>query len=170
MIHPMAHIGDDVEIGARTRVWQFASIIRKARIGEDCNIGGCAIVDGSTIGDRCIIGHGGFISPGMSIGDDVFIGPNCLLCNDFWPRPLKDGWFDINDLISGKIIVSKVGSRTSLGANSVILPGVRIGEGVMVAAGAVVHRNVLPHHLFTREGTMVAIDPHRSVNRMRHVG
>lgn len=165
-ISEAAHIQDGVEIGARTKVWQFASVIRNARIGEDCSIADCAIIDGSRLGDRCIVSHGTFIDPGMYIGDDVFIGPLVVMCNDFWPRVDKDG-FDMQALIRGAFITTKVEDGVSIGASVVILPGIVIGAGSMIAAGAVVDKDVPPLHLYKRDGGMVPIDPARQIKRMR---
>lgn len=167
-VHPEAHIGF-AQIGARTRVWQFASVIRGAVVGEDCSIATQAIVDGSIMGHRCIVSHGAFVDPGMRIHDDVFIGPHVSLCNDFWPRTDKDGWFDMADLVSGKITVIEIASGASIGANAVVLPGITIGYGAMVAAGAVVTQDVPPLHLYRRDGSMTRIASTRPVNRMRTV-
>lgn len=165
MIHELAHV-EQSRIGARTRVWQFASVIRNASIGEDCRIASCAIVDGASIGDRTIVSHGAFIDPGIQIGSDCFIGPNVSLCNDFWPRASKDGWFDIEDLIRGKIVVTVIEDGASIGANAVLMPGVRIGSGSMVAANATVYRDLAPNSLWRLRGNVVGIDPSR-VQRKR---
>jgi UDP-2-acetamido-3-amino-2,3-dideoxy-glucuronate N-acetyltransferase len=152
-IHPAAHVDrESVTIGARTKVWQFASVIRGAAVGDDCSIASCAIVDGAELGDRCIVSHGAFIDPGMTIGNDVFIGPHVALCNDFWPRVSKDGWYDVRDLIDGKVIVTQICDGASIGANAVLMPGVRIGEHCMIAAGAVVTGDVPSGHLYGRDG------------------
>lgn len=166
-MHPAAQVDRTCEIGARTRIWQFASVIRKARVGADCSIATCSIVDGSTLGDRCIVSHGAFIDPGMKIGDGVFIGPNVALCNDAWPRVGKEGWFDPGALISGDIVVTIIEDGASLGANSTVLPGRRIGRDAMVAAGAIVERDVPAAHLYKRDGSIVPIDPSRPKRRMR---
>lgn len=151
-IHPHAHVEDAV-IGARTRVWQFASIIRAAMVGDDCTIASNAIVDGSLVGDRCIISHGAFIGPGMKIGNDVFIGPNVVFCNDYWPRTSKDGWFNMEDLVSAKVTVTEIMDGASIGAGAVLMPGIRIGRRAMIAAGAVVTYDVTENTLLRLDGT-----------------
>lgn len=163
MIHPQAQIGETVTIGTRTRVWQFASVIRGARIGEDCNIASCAIIDRAVVGDRCIVGHGSSLHPGTYIGNDVFIGPAVTFCNDRWPRVPKDG-FDIEWLLAGGVSIM-VKDEASIGAGSVILPGVVIGSGAMIAAGAVVDRSVPACCLFKRNGKIVPIDPGKRPKR-----
>lgn len=167
-IHPQAEVKNS-SIGARTRVWQFASVIRHAHVGDDCSIASCAIVDGADVGDGSIVSHGAFIDPGIVVESGVFIGPQVSLCNDFWPRAHRRGWFDIEDLISGKVVVTRVENSASIGANAVIMPGLVIGVRAMVAAGAVVTKDVPMDHLYRRDGVILPIDPARDVRRMRQV-
>jgi len=154
-----------VAIGARTRVWQFASVIRGAVIGADCSIAAYAIVDGSHLGDRCIVSHAAFIDPGIQIGNDVFIGPLAALCNDGWPRVDKTD-FDMEALINGDHVCTIISDGASIGAGAIILPGVIIGCGAMVAAGAVVNRDVPNDKLWKRDGTFGDIDE-SLIRRMR---
>lgn len=165
MIHHKAVVDDSVIIGARTRVWQFASVIREAVIGEDCSIASCAIVDGAELGDRVIVSHGAFIDPGILIGSDVFVGPGVKLCNDAWPRVDKAG-FDMAALVAD-FITTRIEDGASLGAGVIVLPGIVVGKHGMIAAGAVVTRDVPAGHLYKRDGSMVPIDPARPVQRMR---
>lgn len=167
-IHPRAEVHDSI-IGARTKVWQFATVIRDAHVGEDCSIASCAIVDGADLGDRTIVSHGAFIDPGIVIGSDVFIGPGVKLCNDAWPRADKTG-FDMAALISHDLVTTRIEDGASLGAGVIVLPGIVIGRDAMIAAGAVVTQNVPANHLYKRDGSMVMIDPARKVERMRRAG
>lgn len=169
MIDPSARLEQpcivgDASIGARSVLWEFAKAIRGAVIGEDCNIGSCAIVDGARIGNRCSVGHGAQLHPGLLAGDEVFFGPASIVCNDPWPRVRKAD-FDIKRILAGFITV-KIGNGVSLGAGSIVLPGVSIGDGAMIAAGAVVDQSVPAGHLFKRGGMMVIIG-RRQVERMR---
>jgi acetyltransferase-like isoleucine patch superfamily enzyme len=68
----------------------------------------------------------------VTIEDDVFVGPNVSFTNDKYPR-VKGEW---------KLLRTRVKKGASIGANSVILPGVTIGEDAMVGAGSVVTRDV----------------------------
>lgn len=167
-IHPLAHVSRDATIGARTKVWQFASVIRRAWIGEDCKIASCAIVDGSVIDAGSIVSHGAFIDPGIRIGKNVFVGPLVAFCNDMWPRVSKEG-FDMRALIDGRMVVTEVRDGASIGAQALILPGVIIGAGAMVAAGAVVKRDVPAGHLYGRDGNTTEIIDEPSIRRMRAV-
>lgn len=138
-IHRLALV-EGARVGARSAVWQFASVIRGAVLGDDCNVATGACIDGSQLGDRCIIGHNVAMGPGFRIFDDVFIGPQVTFANDAWPRSAK-GDFDASRFnpVTYAVIVE---SGASIGANSVILPGVRIGFGAMIAAGSIVTKDV----------------------------
>ena len=163
-IHSKAHV-ENAQIGARTRVWQFASITRGARLGEDCSVAPGAMLDGCQFGNRVLIGPSVSMGPGFLVKDDVFIGPSVTFCNDMWPITCKTGW-RIEDLQAGKWAVI-VGCGASIGANAVILPGVVIGEGAFVAAGAVCGKSVPDGHLFGRDGSLRKLAPPERRIRMR---
>ena len=93
-VHPRALVDESVQIGPRTKVWQFATVIQGTEIGEGCTIGACATLSGPRIGDRCKISSGVVMGPGFWIGDDVFLGPNVVLANDMWPEVSTEGYDD----------------------------------------------------------------------------
>jgi len=164
--HPQACVdATGVDVGPRTRIWQFASVIRGARIGADCNIGSCAVIDGAIIGDKVAIGAGAMLFPGIVVKDRVFIGPGAVFCNDLWPSVSKEG-FDLAQLQSGDLVTTVIEEGASVGAAATILPGVVIGAGAMIAAGAVVDHSVSANHLFRRDGVVVPIDGRRGRRRM----
>lgn len=150
-IHEKAHVDDTVSIGAGTRIWQFCSVIRGAKIGAECNVASGSCIDGSHIGDRCVIAHNLAMGPGFLIGDDVFIGPNVTFCNDAWPRARKEG-FDASKFDHAFRWAVVVENGASIGAGSVILPGVRIGAGAMIAANSTVTRDVEARTLWKGDG------------------
>jgi acetyltransferase-like isoleucine patch superfamily enzyme len=164
-VHPLACV-ENASIGARSRVWQFASVIRKAVIGADCRIATCAIVDASQIGDRSIVSHGAFVDPGMRIGSEVFIGPHVIFCNDRWPRAHKDG-FDLDAILAGGIVVTEVLDGASIGAGAIVMPGLTIGAGALVAAGAVVTADVPERCLWGRDGRLTEIVNETAIARVR---
>lgn len=165
-IHRLALV-ENSEIGPRTRVWQFASVIRGTRLGADCNVASCATLDGPVFGNRCIISQGVAMGPGFLFGDDIFVGPNVTVCNDRWPRVSKDG-FDIGVFQRGDFTVV-VKDGATIGANAVVLPGVIIGKRAMIAAGAVVDKDVPDDHILRRDGRMSPLSPKRNPCRMRIV-
>lgn len=165
MHHPMSFVSENSFVCDGTKIWQFASVIRGAIIGADCNIGACAIVDGARIGDKCSVGHGAQLHPGLVAGNEVFFGPGCVVCNDPWPR-VRKGDFDISRILSGEFVTVVIGNGASLGAGAIILPGVTIGDGAMVSAGAVATSSIPDGHLLKRDGDIVVIG-RRQVARMR---
>lgn len=134
---PYIHATADVaspHIKSRTRVWQFVVVLEEARIGSDCNIcSHCFIENDVIIGDRVTIKNNVSVWDGLRIADDCFIGPNVSFTNDRFPRSKK---------YLGKFHTTNVKKGASLGAGSVILPGLTIGQNAMVGAGAVVLESV----------------------------
>lgn len=133
MIHPSADV-QSPHIGARTRVWQYVVILEGARIGEDVNIcSHCFIENDVEIGNRSTIKCGVQLWDGIRVEDDVFIGPNATFTNDPFPR---------SRVRPDAFLQTRVCKGASVGANATILPGITIGEGAMVGAGAVVTKSV----------------------------
>jgi len=162
LIHPKAEVHKTCKIGARTKIWQFASVIRGAVLGDDCTVASGACLDGSVVGHRSIIGHNVAMGPGFAIGNDCFIGPNSVLGNDNWPTTDKTG-FDVSRF-DGKQWAIIIEDGASIGACSVILPGVRLGRNCMIAAGSVVDKSVPENHVW-KDGKTVRVD--RKPPRMR---
>lgn len=154
-VHHLAHVEDDCAIGARTKVWQFASVTRGTVLGEDCTVSPHAMLDGSVYGDRTVISAGVAAGCGFEVGNDVFLGPNVTLCNDRWPTANKDGYR--GDLLRRGFVTVRIKDGSWVGANAVVLPGVTIGKNAAVAAGAVVHCDVPDGYLFTRSNGMLLI-------------
>ena len=138
MIHPSSDV-QTVSIGDGSRIWQYCVILPKAAIGAECNICSHVFIENDvSIGDRVTIKCGVQIWDGITIEDDVFIGPNATFTNDLFPQIKK---------LHKELCRFQVESHAVIGANATILPGLVIGRGAMVAAGAVVTRDVLPHTL-----------------------
>jgi acetyltransferase-like isoleucine patch superfamily enzyme len=144
-IHEKAHV-DGSTIGARSKVWQFASVTGGCIIGSDCGVSPFAMLHGSRYGDRVRISGGVKAGPGFLVGNDVFLGPNVVLGNDLWPVADKVG-FDTSKFDGSRWAII-VEDGVGIGANTVILPGVVIGMGSMIAAGSVVTRSVSPNSLW----------------------
>jgi acetyltransferase-like isoleucine patch superfamily enzyme len=115
-------------------VWGFSVILPGASIGRDCNI--CShtfIEDGAVIGDRVTIKNGVQVWKGVTIEDDVFLGPNATFTNDRFPRGREQ---------PEALLETLVCRGATIGANATILPGLSIGRNALVGAGAVVTRSV----------------------------
>lgn len=133
--HPNALV-ESAHIGARSRIWAFAHILPGARIGADCNICDGVFVEGDVVvGDRVTVKCGVQLWDGVTLEDDVFVGPNATFTNDVFPRSRK---------YPERFARTVVRRSASIGANATILPGIEVGAGAMVGAGAVVTRNVPP--------------------------
>ncbi|WP_205350662.1 WxcM-like domain-containing protein [Vibrio cholerae] len=135
-IHELA-ICESKNIGEKTRVWAFAHILPGAVIGENCNIcDGVFIENDVIVGNNVTIKCGVQLWDGLSIENDVFIGPNVTFTNDRAPRSKQ---------YPDKFLRTMVRKEASIGANATILPGIEIGQGAMVGAGAVVTQSVPPY-------------------------
>jgi acetyltransferase-like isoleucine patch superfamily enzyme len=132
-IHQMA-LCESANVGAGTRVWAFAHILKGAVVGADCNICDHVFIENDVvIGDRVTIKSGVQLWDGVRIADDVFVGPNATFSNDKYPRSRQ---------YQAKVEETHIGRGASIGAGAVILPGLRIGSRAMIGAGAVVTHDV----------------------------
>ena len=148
-IHPSAEVATEA-IGDGTRIWQFVVVLAGARIGQDCNVcSHCFIENDVIVGNRVTIKSGVQLWDGLRIGDDVFIGPNATFTNDKHPRSRNTQFERLTTVIE---------KGASIGAGAVLLPGIRVGENAVVAAGAVVTRDVPAY-------TSVAGNPARTMKR-----
>ena len=142
---------DDAKIGENTVIRDFTNLYG-CEIGKDCKIAAFVEIGRDVkIGDRCAIEAFVFIPPGVTIEDEVFIGPHVCFTNDKIPKAVNPGW---------KIIPTHVKKGASIGAGSVIICGVTIGENAMVGAGSVVTKDVPAN-------TLVAGNPAKPVRKVK---
>lgn len=146
-IHPTADVSSSAVIGSGTSIWNYAQVREGVTLGKNCILGKNSYIDlNVTIGDNVKIQNNALIYHGATLEDGVFIGPQACLTNDKYPRAitqegrLKGG----DDWDVGRIVV-KYGA--SIGAGALILPDLTIGEFALVAAGAIVTRDVPDHGL-----------------------
>jgi UDP-2-acetamido-3-amino-2,3-dideoxy-glucuronate N-acetyltransferase len=133
--HPQALVESD-EIGCNSRVWAFAHIMKGARIGENCNIGEHTYVEcGVRLGNNVTVKNGVALWTGVSVEDDVFLGPYCVFTNDPNPRAYIKK-------VADSLLPTLVRSNATIGANATVLCGITIGRYAFVGAGAVVLRSV----------------------------
>ena len=150
-VHEMA-LCESKNIGAGTRVWAFTHVLPGAKIGKDCNICDHVFIENDVVvGDRVTVKCGVQLWDGLEIEDDVFLGPNATFTNDIYPR---------SKVYPEKFLRTKVMRGASLGANCTILPGITIGRNSMVAAGAVVTKDV-------PDGVLVAGCPAKIIGAAR---
>jgi UDP-2-acetamido-3-amino-2,3-dideoxy-glucuronate N-acetyltransferase len=141
-ISPLAIVEQGVSIASGSRVWEFAKIRSGAVIGSNVTIGqGVYVGPGVTIGDNSKIQNYAQIFEPAVLESGVFIGPGAILTNDKTPRAVNaDGSFKTqSDWLPVRVHV-KAGA--SIGAGAICVAPVTIEENAMVAAGAVVVKNV----------------------------
>ncbi len=132
-IHPQA-IVETSNIGSATRIWAFAHILPKARIGKNCNICDHTFIESDVIiGDDVTVKCGVYLWDGLRIEDSVFIGPNATFTND--PRPRSKAYPE-------KFAQTVLKTGSTIGANATILCPLTVGKFAMVGAGSVVTKDV----------------------------
>jgi len=137
--HESSHIAKNAKIGDGTKIWINVQVREDAEIGKDCIISKDAYIDhGVKIGDRVKIQNGVSVYNGVTIEDEVFVGPNAVFTNDFYPRAQNLDW---------KITPTLIQKGASLGANCTVICGHTVGEYAMVGAGSVVTKDVPPYAL-----------------------
>lgn len=124
---------DAVVLGLNARVHELANVYN-SYIGNDTKVAALAEIGGAVIGCECKIQVFACIPLGVILGDRVFVGPHVCFTNDRHPRATGDWSLERTWVEDG----------ASIGANATILSGVTIGEEAMVAAGAIVTRDVEP--------------------------
>jgi UDP-2-acetamido-3-amino-2,3-dideoxy-glucuronate N-acetyltransferase len=138
---PFRVIADDVEFGDDVVVHAFTNLYG-CRIGAGTRIGAFVEIQrGATVGAHCKIQSHTFICNGVTIEDEVFVGHGVVFVNDKHPAATaSDGALKtVEDWDLQRTVVAR---GASVGSSVVVLGGVRIGEGALVGAGAVVTRNV----------------------------
>jgi UDP-2-acetamido-3-amino-2,3-dideoxy-glucuronate N-acetyltransferase len=139
-VHPRG-LCESEDVGKGTRIWAHAHVLKGAKIGEDCNIGDCAFIEGGAVlGDRVTVKNAVLVWDKVHIGDEVFLGPNMVFTNDMNPRVAFKNPPE-------KFLPTKVEKGVSIGANATIVCGITIGTQAFIGAGTVVIRDVPAHAL-----------------------
>jgi acetyltransferase-like isoleucine patch superfamily enzyme len=141
-VHPKG-MNESDQVGAGTRIWAFAHVMKGAVIGEHCNIGeGSFVETGAVLGNHVTVKNGVSVWDRVTTEDYVFLGPNAVLTNDPLPRSHPDykghpeKWLPI-----------LIREGATIGANATIVCGHTLGRWCFVGAGAVVTRDVPAHGL-----------------------
>jgi UDP-2-acetamido-3-amino-2,3-dideoxy-glucuronate N-acetyltransferase len=153
-IHSSTQLGHNVRIVNENLVNLYG-----CQIGDETLIGPFVEIQcGVTVGSRCRIQSHSFLCEGVTIENEVFVGHGVMFTNDLWPRATDakgallgaDGW---------RLVRTVVKKRAAIGNGATILP-VTIGSGALIAAGAVVTRDVPAH-------AIVAGNPARVIGDVR---
>ena len=143
-------IVENADIGKDTVIRDFVNIFG-CKIGNNCKIAAFVEIQKDVkIGKSCAIEAFAFIPTGVTIEDEVFIGPHVCFTNDKKPRAINPGW---------KTIPTTIKKGASIGAGSTILCGITIGEKAVVAASSVVTKDVPAN-------TLVAGNPAKILRRV----
>lgn len=151
-------IHESVKIGKGTRVASTAVIEENCVIGEDSFIGEFVVMRPNTkIGDRTMIGHLSVYEGDCSVGDDCLIHAQChitkgaVIDNEVFIAPGFVGCND-NDMLHRRRHVKEfipngyhICRAVRIGAGTLVLPGVVIGENSVIGVGAIITKNVAPY-------------------------
>lgn len=133
--HETAVVDEGARIGEGTRIWHFSHVMGGAEVGAHCTLGqNVFVARGVKVGDHCKIQNNVSLYEGVELEDYVFCGPSMVFTNVRTPRaafPRK-----------GSYVRTLVRHGASIGANATIVCGVTIGRWALVAAGAVVTKDV----------------------------
>lgn len=134
-VHESAWVDEPSEIGAGSKIWHFAHVLPHTKIGANCVLGQNVMAGPHvTIGDGCKVQNNVALYKGVTLERDVFCGPSCVFTNVLTPRAhieRKDEF--------GETLVKR---GATIGANATIVCGNTLGAYCMIAAGAVVTRDV----------------------------
>lgn len=138
-VHPSAIVEPGAQLGDGVRIWHWVHVRAGAVIGERTSIGQGCYVGAVAIGRGCRIQNHVSIYDGVTVDDDVFLGPSCVFTNVSHPRAH----------VSRRASFERthVGRGATIGANATIVCGVAIGAYAMIGAGTVVTRDVVAHGL-----------------------
>lgn len=135
-VHETSIVDENVKIGNGTKIWHFSHIQSDSTIGENCSFGQNVNISSHVkIGNGCKIQNNVSIYEGVELEDFVFCGPSMVFTNDLTPRakyPKGSSGYKKTILHTG----------STVGANATIVCGHEIGSWAMIAAGAVVTRDV----------------------------
>lgn len=138
--HPSAIIDEGCSIGKGTKIWHFSHIMSRCNIGENCNIGQNVVVSPDvTLGNNVRVQNNVSIYTGVICEDDVFLGPSMVFTNVINPRSAISRKNEYKE--------TYVEKGATIGANSTIVCGHRIGRFAFIGAGAVVTKDVKPYSL-----------------------
>jgi len=136
-VHETAIVDDDAIIGKGSKIWHYSHIM-KSEIGEDCNIGQNVFIGKDVkIGKNCKIQNNVSLYSGLEAEDNVFFGPSCVFTNDKNPRCEYSK--------QGNYMKTYIEEGATIGANSTIVCGTRLGKYCLIGAGAVVTKDVEPY-------------------------
>ena len=146
-VHPNA-INESTAVGAGTRIWAFAHVMKGAVVGRECNICDHVFIEsGAMLGNGVTLKNGVCVWEGVTLENYVFVGPHAMFTNDLYPRSPRNP--ELASRYSSKwwLVRTTVKEGASLGANATVRCGATVGRYALIAAGAVVTGDVPDHAL-----------------------
>lgn len=141
-VHESAYVDEGATIGEGSKIWHFSHVNPKAVIGKKCVLGqNVVVMNNVSIGDYCKIQNNVSLYEGVVLEDYVFCGPSMVFTNVLIPR------CEYPRASSEHYLPTIVKRGASIGANATIVCGVTLGERCLIAAGAVVTKDVAPYAL-----------------------
>lgn len=141
-IQDSADVSPEAILGEGSSVWHLAQVREEAVLGKNCIVGrGAYVGTGVVMGDNCKLQNYALVYEPAVLEDGVFVGPAACFTNDYFPRAIDpDGTLKRGDDWEPVGVTCRTGS--SIGARAVCIAPVTIGRWAMVAAGAVVTKDV----------------------------
>lgn len=141
-IQDSADVSPEAIIGEGSSVWHLAQVREQAVLGENCIVGrGAYVGTGVKMGNNCKLQNYALVYEPAILEDGVFVGPAAVFTNDYFPRAVDpEGNLKGGDDWEAIGVTCRTGS--SIGARAVCIAPVTIGRWAMVAAGAVVTKDV----------------------------
>mgnify|MGYP002797528934 FL=1 len=169
-IHPSSEVLSQ-QIGNDTYIWQYCIILPGAEIGSNCNICANVLIENDVkLGNNDTVKSGVQLWDGVTLEDNVFIGPNVTFTNDKVPR---------SKMYPDLFLKTLIKKGASIGANSTIVAGHTIGEYAFVGAGSVVTKDIpantvwygnpaVHHGYITNEGVLLDLE-RKDKNGLKHI-
>lgn len=150
--HTVIYAGNT--IGAHFQTGHSAVVREENIIGDNVSIGTQSVVEHHvTIGNGVRLHTRVFVPEYTVLGDNCWLGPGVMITNARYP---------VSEGVKDRLIGAHVEAGAIIGANAVLLPGVRIGARALVGAGSVVTRDVAA-------GMVVAGNPARVINQIENI-
>lgn len=134
-VHESAWVDDTARVDAFAKLWHFVHVLPHTTIGAGSSLGQNVMVGPNvTVGAGCKVQNNVAIYQGVTLEQDVFCGPSCVFTNVLTPRAHVER--------KNEFVRTLVKRGATIGANATIVCGNTLGAYCMIAAGAVVTKNV----------------------------
>lgn len=162
-VHPSADVDERAVLGEGASVWHLAQVREHAVLGKGCIVGrGAYVGTGVRMGAYCKLQNYALVYEPAVLGDGVFVGPAVVFTNDHYPRSVTPD-MELKRGDDWEPVGVTVRDGASIGARAVCVAPVTIGRWAMVAAGAVVVKDV-------PDFALVAGVPARRIRWVGHAG